>query len=138
MALLDLKATSIERYFSFYFYELERDFLLSIAFWDVALVLMTLQEILGCSLLKGSLSSLTDSSFISFERVLTYFTAYFGSFISFVDYFLVFFGGLFNFYSFATYSATYFLMSSICFDFFNILKRVTIIFHPTYAYIYGL
>ena len=104
----------------------------------MALVLITLQEMLGCSLLKGSLASFTESSFIYFERPLTSFAAYFDSFIYFVDYFLVFLGGLFSFYSFATYSATYFLMSSICLDFFNILNRVTIIFQPTYAYIYGL
>ena len=131
--MLDLSATSIDRYFSFSFYELDRAFLLYRAFCETDFVFMALDDILGCSLDRGYFTYLNVISFIYLESPRDYLAIYFIYFNSLVDYFLIFLGALLSFYSLATYSLTYFRISSICFDFFSILYNETIIFHPTSA-----
>ena len=94
---------------------------------------MALDDILGCSLDRGYFTYLNVISFIYLESPRDYLAIYFIYFNSLVDYFLIFLGALLSFYSLATYSLTYFRISSICFDFFSILYNETIIFHPTSA-----
>ncbi len=106
MALFDLRATSIERYFSFYFSEFRVAFLPSTPFKANDLFLMAFWEIFGCSLDRGYFISLATIYFVSLEVSFCYFDpyfTYFDSLISLVDSFLGFLGPLLILSSFKTY-----------------------------------
>lgn len=121
MILFDLRTTSIERYFSFYFYEIETVFLLPIILKVGSLFLIIFWETITCYLDWICLLSFWMSYFISFGGYFYSFNPSLDSFIYLVDSFFGFLGPLLILSNFITYSFTYFLMSSICLDFFKIL-----------------